>query len=75
MVGDVRLERVTFAVRHDVSRHQSFSAGQQTLIKAAEYIALELQARARIWKSVGNCVNSGLKNIPKHPPQSTGHKN
>lgn len=48
MVGHVRLERVTFAVRDNVSSRQSFRAGQQTLIKATEYIALELQARMRM---------------------------
>lgn len=61
MVGDVRLEWVILGVRRDVSRRQSFSAGQETLIKAAEYIALELETRARMWKSVGNCVNSRIK--------------
>ena len=48
MVGHVRLEMVTFAVRDNVSSRQSFRAGQQTLIKATEYIALELQARMRM---------------------------
>lgn len=63
MVSHVRLERVTLAVRDNVSSRQSFRACQWTLIKATEYIALKLQARVRILKSVGNSVNSGLKNI------------
>lgn len=65
MVSHVRLERVTLAVRDNVSSRQSFRACQWTLIKATEYIALKLQARVRILKSVGNSVNSGLKNISR----------
>lgn len=50
VVGGVRFERtvvrrvmVVFGLRDDIHRRQSFSAGQQTLIQAAEYIALQLQ--------------------------------
>lgn len=74
MVGDVRLEWVAFAVRHNVSSRQSFCAGQQTLIKAAEYIALKLQARMRMEMSVGNTVNSGFKNIFEHREPSSKHR-
>ena len=57
MVSHVWFERVTLAVRDNaVSSRQSLRPCQQALIKASEYIALQLQARVRILESVGNSV-------------------
>lgn len=61
MVGGVWLERVALAVGDQIHSRQGFSPGQQTLIKASKYIALELQARTRRAKSMGNTVKSGFK--------------
>ena len=67
MVGGVGLERMVLAVGDDIHRRQSFGACQQALIKASKYITLQLQARRRTARSVGNTVNSGLKHIFRQP--------
>lgn len=64
--GGVRLEGVVvvvvvvaLGVGDDVDGGQSLGAGQQALIKAPEYIALQLRARTRMPESVGNTVIAG----------------
>lgn len=71
MVSHVWFERVTLAVRDNaVSSCQSLCPCQQALIKASEYIALQLQARVRILESVGNSVRQ-LSGSKKHFPKAS----
>lgn len=71
MVSHVWFERVALAVRDNaVSSRQSLCPRQQALIKASEYIALELQARVRILESVGNSVRQ-LSGSKKHFPKAS----